>query len=167
MNLKAVSIKEFDFTDYGTYYHMTEDRERVYRTVGENFEDYMTKAPLIDTPGHLGYTVGMSAPYTVKSMEKHDHTQEALFCAARPVILCVAKSRTESQGELWAEHPPLAEDVRAVILEPGDVAVIDRNIWHDACHGIGEPAAYYYLASQGPAPAVWVEVEGEGVVVDC
>lgn len=158
MRLKAVDIREFDFTGYGTYYNMKEDRDKVYRTVGENFEDYMTKIPLIDTPGHLGYTVGMSAPYVVKAMEKHDHTKEAMFCAARPVVLCMAKSR--------GEEPPKAEDVRAVILGPGDVAVIDRNIWHDACHGIQEKTAYYYLASQGREPARWVEVEGDGVFIE-
>ena len=54
MILKAVDIKEFDFTGYGTYYNMTGDRDRVYRTLGEDFEDYMTKTPLIDTPGQLG-----------------------------------------------------------------------------------------------------------------
>ena len=95
MILKAVDIREFDFTGYGTYYNMTGDRERVYRTLGEEFEDYMTRTPLIDTPGHLGYTVGMGAPYVLKAMEKHDHTQEALFCAADPVILCVAKARED------------------------------------------------------------------------
>lgn len=57
----------------------------------------MTKTPLIDTPGQLGYTIGMDAPYVVKAMEKHDHTQEALFCAADPVVLCVAKSRGMSR----------------------------------------------------------------------
>ena len=159
MILKAVDIREFDFTGYGTYYNMTGDRERVYRTLGEEFEDYMTRTPLIDTPGHLGYTVGMGAPYVLKAMEKHDHTQEALFCAADPVILCVAKARED--------EPPLAEDVRALILNPGDVAVLDRNIWHDACHGIGKRTAYYYLASQGPAPALWVRVAGGRVLVQC
>ena len=69
MILKAVDIREFDFTGYGTYYNMTGDRERVYRTLGEEFEDYMTRTPLIDTPGHLGYTVGMGAPYVLKAME--------------------------------------------------------------------------------------------------
>lgn len=34
MILKAVDIKEFDFTGYGTYYNMTGDRDRVYRTLG-------------------------------------------------------------------------------------------------------------------------------------
>lgn len=158
MILKAITIREFDFTGYGVYYNMAEDRDRVYKTAGENFEDYMTKVPLIDTPGHLGYTIGDCAPYTVKAMEKHSHTQEALFCAARPLVLCIAKAR--------GEEPPRAEDLRAVILSPGDVAVLERNVWHDACHGVGEKAAYYYLASQGPAPARWTRVEGGEVRVE-
>lgn len=156
MIIHAVDIREFDFGDYGIHYNMLSDRERVMHSSTVSYEDHMTCQPLLDTPGHLGYTVGQRAPYTVHSMEKHEHTMEAVFCAADPIVLCVAASR--------GGMPPRAEDVRAVILRPGDVAVLKRGIWHDACHGLGRQAAYYYLASRGEKPAVWVEVEGEAVV---
>ena len=57
--------------------------------------------------------------------------------------------------------PPQAEDVRAVILRAGDVVVLNRGIWHDACRGLGRPSAYYYLAScdQGkPGHVVFIPV---------
>lgn len=158
MKIRAVEIKEFDFTEYGVYYNMPEDQQNVMHSMTDVYEDHMTCFPLIDTLGHLGYTIGQSAPYIVKSMEKHDHTMEALFCAADPIIVCFAKSR---------DHlPPQAADVRAVILRKGDVLVLARNIWHDACHGLGKTAAYYYLASRGADPATWVDIEGEKVTVE-
>lgn len=156
MIIRAVPIREFDFGDYGIHYHMTKDGERVMHSRTASYEDHMSCRPLIDTPAHLGYTVGARAPYVMHSMEKHEHTMEAVFCAAAPIVLCVAASR--------ADMPPRAEDVRAVILKPGDVAVLKRGIWHDACHGLGRQTAYYYLASRGETPAEWVEVEGEVLV---
>ena len=122
MILKAVDIREFDFTGYGTYYNMTGDRERVYRTLGEEFEDYMTRTPLIDTPGHLGYTVGMGAPYVLKAMEKHDHTQEALFCAADPVILCVAKARGDEPPLIFPTSKIRKRFAKAFLIWPGPLS---------------------------------------------
>ena len=111
MTIKAIPIGEFDFTPYGTYYNLKEDAERVSHTKTDAYEDHMTKAPLIDTLGHLGYTIGGAAPCEVRSMEKHARAEEAIFCMAEPVILCVALPHG---GE-----PPRAEDVCAVLLSPG------------------------------------------------
>ncbi len=157
MIIRAVEIKEFDFAEYGIYYNMLEDRQNVMHCQTDVFEDHMTCHPLIDTPAHLGFTIGQSAPYTIQSMEKHDHTEEALFSMSEPFIVCFAKSR----GAL----PPQAEDVRAVILRQGDVIVLARNIWHDAGHGMGKAASYYYLASRGMGPAEWVRIDGNPVSV--
>lgn len=158
MTIKAIPIGEFDFSPYGTYYNLTEDAGQVSHTKTPVYEDHMTKAPLIDTLGHLGYTIGGPAPCEVRSMEKHSHTQEAIFCMADPVVLCVAVSRG---GE-----PPRAEDVRAVVLAPGDAVVMDREIWHDACRGLGKSAGYYYLAKAGDTPADWLPVSGGPVTVE-
>lgn len=155
MIVTAIEIKEFNFAEYGIYYNMLEDQQNIMHCKTDVFEDHMTCLPLIDTPGHLGYTIGQGAPYILKSMEKHDHTREALFCMSEPIVVCFAKSH----GDL----PPQAEDVRAVILRQGDVIVLERNIWHDAGHGLGRPAPYYYLASRGANPAKWVDVEKEEV----
>ena len=91
-------------------------------------------------------------------MEKHAHTEEAIFCMAEPVILCVALARG---GE-----PPRAEDVRAVLLSPGEAAVMAREVWHDACRGLGKPAGYYYLAKAGERPADWLPVSGGPVALE-
>lgn len=157
MEIKAVSIKDIDFSPYGVYYNMREEGEGVAFFKTEVFEDHMTKIPLIDTLAHLGYTIGAAAPYTPMFMEKHDHTQEAMFCAAESIVLCFAVAR----GDL----PPQAEDVQAVLIHEGDVIVINRNVWHDACHGLGKSTGYYYLATAGKSPAVWQPISGEVILV--
>ncbi|MEE0692442.1 MAG: ureidoglycolate lyase [Lachnospiraceae bacterium] len=156
MKTKVQEIDAGSFAPYGRYISMLHDETYIMHSSGDSFEDHMTKEPLIDTQGHLGYTVGSTVPCIVRSMEKHFHTEEALFCAAEAIVLVVAASR----GEL----PPQAEDIRAFILRPGDVAVLNRNVWHDACRGLGKKTGYYYLASRGAAPADWIAVDGEAAV---
>lgn len=158
MKLKAVKIGETDFSPYGNYYNMLKDKEHISYCKTEVYEDYMTKLPLIDTLGHLGFTIGAKAPYTIVSMEKHTHTQEGIFCAAEPIVLCVAVSR----GDL----PPQAQDLCAFILEPADVVCIARNVWHDACHGLGKSVGYYYLATAGQKKAEWLKIDGDAVQID-
>ncbi len=156
MKIVAEHITSENFHPYGTCIDLYQNQALVKHFSTDSFADHMTIAPLIDTPGHLGLTVGSPAPYSVGAMEKHAHTQEAIFCLAEPVILCVAASR--------GNEPPLAEDVRAFLIHPGQVAVMERNIWHDACHGLGKNAPYYYLATAGANPAQWVAVSGQAEV---
>ena len=63
-------------------------------------------------------------------------------------------------------EPPRAEDVRAVLLSPGEAAVMAREVWHDACRGLGKPAGYYYLAKAGERPADWLPVSGGPVALE-
>lgn len=154
MKIQAVRAKDFDFSPYGTYYDLTGREGRMLHTFTASYEDHMTAAPLMDTLPHLGYTIGASAPYTVREMEKHHHTQEAILCMEKPVILCVALAKDH-------QAPPHAEDVRAILITPGEMVVMNRNVWHDACRGVGERAGYYWLAKAGDSPAIWEKVAGE------
>ena len=153
MKIVARRICETDFSPFGSYYNMYEARESVCHSSGDAFADHMTRKPIVDTSAHLGLTVGSKAPCKVISMEKHSHTQEAILCMADPIIFCVALSHGDAA--------PKAEDLRAFLMQPGDVAVIEREIWHDACHGLDHDAAYYWLALAGKAPAKWQKVDGE------
>ena len=157
MQLKAVPIRDFDFTPYGRYYSMPDAQEGVSHTLAAAYEDHMTRSPLIDTPSHLGLTFGAAAPCAVTSMEKHSHTQEAILCMAEPVILCVAASDGDA--------PPRACDLRAVILYPGDVVVMDRNVWHDACRALDAPTFYYFLSLETDEPAVFQPLDGGPVEI--
>ena len=153
MKLAAKRINETDFAPFGTYYSMYDAKEGISHTSGASYQDHMTRKPIVDTSAHLGLTVGCAAPCKVISMEKHSHTQEAILCMAEPILFCVAASN--------GNEPPKAEDLRAFLMQPGDVAIIEREVWHDACHGLGHDTAYYWLALAGKTPAVWEEVVGE------
>lgn len=147
MKLVAKKINRTDFAPYGTYYSMYDAAEGVSHTRGDSYEDHMTRRPLIDTFAHLGLTVGSGAPCRIISMEKHSHTQEAILCMAEPIIFCVAAYHGDAA--------PRAADLRAFLMEPGDIAVIEREVWHDACHGLGHSASYYWVALAGESAAVW------------
>jgi len=153
MKIIAKRITEADFAPFGVYYNMYETEEGISHTSGDSFQDHMTRKPIVDTSAHLGLTVGGKAPCKVISMEKHSHTQEAILCMAEPIIFCVAPSNGNAD--------PKAEDIRAFLMQPGDVAIIEREVWHDACHGLGHNTAYYWLALAGKTPAVWRKVDGE------
>ena len=157
MTIKAKRVNKENFEKYGFYYNMKEDRENVIYSKADSYKDYMTKKPLIDTLGHLGFTIGSKAPYTISSMEKHDHTQEAIFCLKAPIILCVATSSENTE--------PKSEDIEAFILKEEDVIVLERNTWHDACHGLSKKTEYCYLATAGKHPAKWFHLCGEEVLV--
>lgn len=153
MKIVAKRINATDFAPFGSYYNMYDAKEGVSHTSGDSFQDHMTCKPLVDTNVHLGLTVGSKAPCQVVSMEKHSHTQEAILCMADPIIFCVAVST--------GNEAPRAQEIHAFLMQPGDVAVIEREVWHDACHGLGHDAAYYWLAMAGKTPAIWEKVVGE------
>ena len=152
MKIRAEEIHQENFQPYGIFLDLYGDPEWIKHYTGDGFVDHMTRNPLIDTPAHLGLTVGSAAPCAIRFMEKHSHTQEAILCASDPVILCVATAR--------GDEPPRGEDVRAFRICPGQAVILERNVWHDACHGVHGPAAYYWLASAGESLAAWIEVAG-------
>ena len=156
--IKAVPIRMVDFSKYGRYYNMRKENDHISYTKTQEFEDHMIKVPLIDTVAQLGYTEAQAAPCIVSKMEKHDHTEEAIICGADPIILCVA----EDNGKGYPE----ADRICAVILNPGEVAVMNRNVWHDACHGLEKKSGYYYIATAGKKPAEWIEIFEKEVVVE-
>ncbi len=153
MKVMARRINAEDFSAFGRYFNMYQAKEGIKHTRGDSFEDHMTCQPIVDTDVHLGLTVGSAAPCAIVSMEKHSHTQEAILCMRDPILFCVAASR--------GNEAPRAEDLHAFLMEPGDVAIIEREVWHDACHGLGHDTPYYWLALAGKAPAVWEKVAGE------
>lgn len=158
MIVKAVSIKEIDFSPYGTYFDMLNDGEKVYFGKGDVWKDYLTKSPLIDTGAHLGITKTASVPFVVDKMERHLYTEEALFCLNKPIVLTLAKNT--------GEDFPRSENITAVILELGDVVSLKRGVWHDACRSLEGEAYYYYIASIPENDAHWIEVEGDLPTID-
>ncbi|TQR16497.1 hypothetical protein [Psychrobacillus soli] len=51
-----------------------------------------------------------------------------------------------------------SEDIKAIIIHPGDVVVLNEGIWHDACHGIKSVVPYYWFAQVLDTPTEWIEI---------
>ena len=58
-----------------------------------------------------------------------------------------------------------AEDVRAFIIEPGEILVINKGIWHDACRAFDAPTFYYFLSLETDEPAVFQPLDGGPVEI--
>ena len=92
-------------------------------------------------------------PFTVDTMERHTKTMELIVCGDKPIVLAVADSDPCGQAK--------AEDIRAFIISPGEIVVMNRGIWHDACRcGEGDSCYYYFLSLETDEKAVFQPVEG-------
>lgn len=164
MQIAATEITEADFSPFGRVFvmapaeHVDASSPKLVVSRGDNYDDCHTRDPLIATNGSLGLTRGTGTPCETTRMERHFHTEEAIFCLAEPIVLVVAPP-TDADA-------PDAAGVRAFVIRPGTVAVMREGTWHDACHGIGQPATYYWQATvRDDIASSWVEIEGGPVTV--
>jgi len=160
-SIKAQDITETDYGKYGKLFNLSgegADTGNTNYSEGEGWSDTDTAVPLIDTTGRLGYTFAKKAPFELHEMERHSHTQEAQILSDQPVVLCVAEYRGER---------PLAEDVEAVIIRPGQVFVLDRDVWHTAAHGLLHDGRTYWMADVFDGePTFWENIEGGPVYIE-
>ena len=142
-----------NFSRFGTVYDLSDDADpKAIWTAGDGWRDGFTRTPLIEGSGHLGITRGGGAPWSCTVMEQHPGSEEALFCAAFPIVLAVAPA---SAGEA-----PHRNDIEAFVIAPGQAVVMHRGVWHDACRGISGPTPYYWMAICGLGESPWVPVAG-------
>ena len=135
---KPISIKDFDFTPYGRYWDL--HKERGVKT--EKYEAYMTIDPPVERALRFGLTVCDNGDtFEVDSM------------------LSIANSDPYGM--------PQAKDVVSLLMEPGDLVVMKRGIWHDACHAVEGHAQYYFLSySNGdPDETAWKQIQPAAVQV--
>jgi ureidoglycolate lyase len=160
MKITAVPAADLDFSQYGEILSLGDQGPRTLESHGDGWRDVRTERPLLRAPAQLGMTVGSAAPFTTRTMECHPYTEEAIMPMAAPIILPVAAPT--------ASGSPSAGQIVAVVLEAGQVAVLKPGTWHDACHGLGGPARYYWMATSiAGAESMWVEVAGGPVEVSC
>ncbi|PPL18869.1 ureidoglycolate lyase [Microterricola pindariensis] len=156
--LTAEPLSADAFAAFGEYLDLGAGGERVLTTRGDGWTDRRSLHAVLETPGHLGFTLGAATPFQITGMERHHHTREVLLCAAEPVVVAVAATAGER---------PDAADLRAFLLQPGDVIVLAEGIWHTACHGVGKPAHYYWMATADDSIAdEWVLPTGAAVTVE-
>ncbi len=158
---KAVDITEIEYEKYGILFNLSrkgKDTGNTNYSKGSDWEDVDTAVPLLDTLARIGYTCSRKLPFLVTEMEKHAHTQEAQIPCGQPLCFCVAKPSGEAPG---------AEDIVPVIVRPGYVFVLHREVWHSASHGVDHDGSYYWMAQvYENEPTVWSEISGKPVYVE-
>lgn len=160
MRVLATPVRAEDFAPFGRVHAMAaaEPGAGLVVSAGDGWSDVYTAAPLIGSNGSLGMTVGAGTPFITSRMERHLHTEEALFTAGSPVVLAVAAPTQSSY--------PSAADVRAFVVKPGTAVVLHPGTWHDACHGVDGEASYYWMATVGgDGGPSWTDVDGGPVHV--
>lgn len=155
---RPMPISQQVFAPFGVYWNLRTQPKVQWG----NYTEQMTEDAPMYQPMRFGVTMCENdSRFTVRSMERHNTTEEILFAADRPLVLSVAGS--DPYGD------PLAEDVRSFLLYPGDVVRMNKGIWHDACHAV-EGHAFYYFMAHGTGKGdeiVWHEVQGPPVEVQC
>lgn len=142
-----------NFARFGAVYDLTNDTDpKAIWTAGDGWSDGFTQTPLIGGSGHLGMTRGGGAPWPCAAMERHPGTEEAIFCAAEPIILAVAPASDADAAN--------RDDIEAFVVAPGQAVVMRRGVWHDACRGVSGPAPYYWMAVCGLGASPWIPVTG-------
>lgn len=154
MQISAVRLSQEAFAPFGDYWPHSGAR------TGKGYSFSSALYPAFrgadDEEPSLGITVGEALDVATARMERHFHTTETLFTIATPIVLAVAPPGGEA---------PLADEVVAFLLNPGDVVRLSRGVWHDACRGIIEPATYGWLADCRAPLDPWVPIEGGPVTI--
>ncbi len=147
MRVQAVRASEGNFKKYGLYYNLFKTSKQKSGDgwkCGTSDYDFEYQLPVgyVETTGHL--------PFEVDSMERNGVSKEMQIVGGKPIVLAVASTEGDA---------PRAEDVEAFILYPGDVIVMDANVWHDASYGLYDETYYYYFSVEDPN-ASFVPLEG-------
>lgn len=155
--IKPIKVTKENFTPFGKYSCIKQEQ----RIPDEKYDEYMTFDKHVYQPMRFGMTICKNEKrFEVDSMERHMTTEEILFCGDKPIVLSVANS--DPHGE------PQAADVRVFLMEPGDMVMLDKGIWHDACQSTDDDAFYYFMAhgtGQGDE-IVWHNILPEPLMVE-
>lgn len=156
MRIKAVPVNSENFKPFGTYYQVVQGEGR---TGTGGWKAWMTPDVCMDDVAHFGYTEVKGMPFSVDTMERHTKTTELIVCGNKPIVLAVANSSPDGAAK--------AEDIQAFLISPGELVVMDRGIWHDACRcADGDFCYYYFLSLETDEKAVFQPIEGEPVLVE-
>ena len=153
--IKAVHATPENFKKFGVITRLT-DTDCFQ---GDGWKCWLTEEPCMDQPAHFGMTcVKTYPPYEVASMERHTKTKELMVCGNdRPIVVALADSDPAGHAK--------AEDVQAFILEPGEILVINKGIWHDACRALDSATHYYFLSLETDEPAVFQPLDNGPVTI--
>lgn len=123
--IKPEKITNENFCPYGKYLNL------------RNLPNGITENPPILNRLKVGITAVKGGDFTSKYMERHFLGEEILLCGSDKMVLTVADSNPNDC--------PNSEDVRSFVMEPGDLVILKKGIWHDANHGLNEDTEYYFV----------------------
>ncbi len=156
----AMRVDPSSFATLGRYLRLADgEGAEVICSTGDGWHDVCTRQCLIEAPTQLGMTLGSTIPSLTRAMERHTNAEEAVLCVGSPIVLPLAP--------VTGNDYPHVRDVRAVILEPGDVVVLKPGVWHAACLGLSCPTPYFWLAHTSGEPNSWVPIVDGPVEIIC
>ena len=139
MTVTAVDIDKIDFSPFGEHRRLTEVRD-VFET--ERYTCYVDFSRFLSGDWMIGYVRSGLLPEYCSKMEKHKRDQSLMVCGDFPMVLPLAPAG----DPMDPEELPQADSVFAVVLYPGDVALLNPGVWHDACYGIRSEVRYHFLS---------------------
>lgn len=149
--IEAIRASESECSPYGTFTRLTDNE----CFAGDGWECWMTEQLCMDQPAQVSVCHSDSVqPYTVSAMMQCGDSQKLVICGCESMIIALAEDRECGR--------PLAEEIRAFILEPGEILRLRPGIWHDIGRGTHKPVDYYTLSLEENA---FTEPEGESVRV--
>lgn len=156
-SVRPVPISELDFSPYGQYCNL---RDEPWMEKDGLFQAFRSRSAVVSRPLKLGITrIGESGNFRCRKMERHISTEELLFPGDKPLIMAVANSDPEGL--------PREEDIVVVKFRPGDLVILNKGIWHDACRAEEGETYYYFMANNdgNPRETEWVPVHPAPVQV--
>lgn len=153
-SIHAIPAGAADLLGVGEVFGLSADAAPdVVASEGPGWRDRYTARSVIAGPTHVGLTVGPGVDTPVTHMERHLYTREAVLPLTEAVVLPVAPS-------------PDAATIQALIVEPGQVLVLEIGVWHAPAMGLSGPTQYYWLAGVDESvDSQWVPIAGGPVTV--
>ena len=154
MLITPEEISKFDFTPYGRYL----SRPGNHPCGLDTGYSLCWPAEYTFPMGEMRFGIEQAryrAVLSIPKMEQHRESKELVICGDQPVVLplCLPRDRNDRM-----EHPRM-EDVRAVILRPGDTVVLDEYIWHAGCMPLVEDTFYLFAYQVRDEELYWRTVE--------
>lgn len=130
---------------YGTFTRLTD--YEAFR--GDGWECWMTEGLCMDQPGKLSRCQCESTlPFILNKMYKSSG-QKLLICSQQEMVIAVA-SRNDGMK-------PEEAEIKAFIMKPGEILLLQPGIWHDICRGAEVPVEYYELVSEDEETETGIE----------
>jgi len=134
LTVQAVPISQQLFSPFGIYQQVKVGTG----LSGDRWNAWMTDEVCLDKPAYFSVNFSVSQPAMITGMQRNVHTDEMLLSSDQPILFVVADSI----------KTPTVADCHAFLLRPGDLVIINKNIWRSPCYGMVGETCYYSLTTK-------------------